>query len=195
MPAAQQTLNRIYFESGKQKVVINFIFTDRGAEFNQQIRCESPSIYDPPFRPFNYWKMTRAGEGSYTIDLRNGSEVVSPAVSASPGDRLNYSMENAIYFFLGDTWPTDDEYPQTLLDSLTAVSRWLWAPIAVYLVVTMLFNRGAGSATIICLAYLLLFLCQQTIVMEGRYRMPWEGIAIAATIEATANLRRRRAIT
>lgn len=196
-----QTFGKPYFESGARKAVItyryNFFYsTPEGGESSDeqtaQLVSESPAIYDMPFHPFSNWIPSRQGQAEINVDLRNGTAQISPDFNPSIAERLRYTLYNIIYFFWGDTWPVDDAFPQGFMNSLAGWSRWIWFPMTVFLLIAGAYCRGVGPVTALSLVFLCFCLFQQYTLMEGRYRLPWEGVAIAAMLESFARCRTHR---
>lgn len=186
----QESFNRTYYESGKAIMTWTVAYRDKlnNKEVNQTMRFWSPSMYDPPFRPFSQWRMSRQGmqEGAiYLTDLTARISVAPYSISLE--ERLEYTFENGIYLLLADQYPVDDEYPPSFfsfLNNAASAVRWIWFPIVLTIVCLSLKRRRIEPVSTICLSYLFLLLIQQSVVMEGRYRMPWEGLAIVALLES-----------
>ncbi|MBK9141230.1 MAG: glycosyltransferase family 39 protein [Candidatus Melainabacteria bacterium] len=193
LPVPQEPFNRAYFESGRQVLALDCSFVDRkkpeSGILEQSIRIETPAIYDPPLRPFAYWRTGRQGTAPAKADLTGNTAILSGIEKPCLKRRLELTFENAVYLLLGDTWPVDDESPQGILNRAASWSRFLWSPLIVLLSYSFIALRLRSPATALCLAYLAFLLLQQSVVMEGRYRMVWEGLAIVALIESIDRLR------
>jgi hypothetical protein len=180
----QAAFNRAYFESGKAQIVVTWLYTDSVGppERRQQSSAiGTATIFDAPFAPFSDWRMPREDVLMYVIDYRD-HQYDTPPLQISWHDRARYMLYNAIYFFWGGAWPIS-EGPLTQLDRLAPLSRWIWFPLTLVLLIHVALSRRLTPLSFFCLVYLGVFLVQQVGVMEGRYRMAWEGLAIAAFLE------------
>lgn len=193
IPVPQEPFNRAYFESGRQILALDCSFIDRASPDTgtqkQTFRIETPAIYDPPLRPFAYWRTGRQGTARAIVDLTGSTPILTGIEKPSLKRRLELISENAVYLLLGDTWPVDDETPQGILNRAASWSRFLWLPVIGLLSFSFLALRSRSPATALCLSYLTFLLVQQSVVMEGRYRMVWEGLAIVALLESIDRLR------
>ncbi len=183
----QDILNRVYFESGAAVIWVHIDCIDAYPDPIAQrflTAIQSPAIADRPLRPLSDWHTHRSGTYNGYIGYLGKLPIVSPEVSLKLSDRLVLMGDGIIFFFFGDTWPLDDANQDRILNQLAALSRWLWAPLLAVVLFRVIKTRRVTPVIAFCLVYLLFFLLQQSVVMEGRYRMPWEGLAVAALLDS-----------
>ncbi len=178
--------HRILFESGKKDLKIKFKFIDAQdsyREYDADINCSS--LYHPQLAPLSNWVSSREGLCQFEVDYTKAPNDYLPPSSMTFGDRLKYTFENIIFFFFGLSWPEDwfgDEKRFPLLAHLCPLTRFIWLPMTVVAIFLAFRRRCYDIMTILFAGSLLLFLFQQSFIMEGRYKKPWEGLAVATLI-------------
>ncbi len=185
----QDMLNRLYFESGAAEIRAYIDYNDTYPKPMTQrfyTVIQSPAVFDRPLRPLSDWRTHRSGIFTGLISYLGKRPMVSPEVSLKLSDRIVLTGDGVIFFLFGDTWPIDDVNQAQILNQLAMLSRWLWAPLVAFIAYRVMARRRATPVMVFCLIYLVFFLLQQSVVMEGRYRLPWEGLAVAAFLDALA---------
>lgn len=180
-PFSITTYNKIYFESGKEKILVQF-GTD--GEIRWTWSSVSPSLGLRPFSPFSQWPHFRSGVCSFYIDLADKRRSWDVATQANKSDlhtRLRLHLENIIYILWGSSWPNNDE--RFLWDRAANRFRWIWFPFLVAVVILdVCFFKKYRRIRLLPLLNLVgwFSICVLPCsVGEGRYRMPFEGLLIA----------------
>ena len=198
-PLGQPHINRIYAESGKEQIIINYYSS--GSNLHYQYNWGSSSIQLAPLEPFSDWGSSRVGSGDVTvmIDLDNLSEswaLAKHKVDMTKPPVIPLLMENIIYIFFGPSWP--DINKDHFFELMSIWSRFIWAPlfiIAIVLLIQMI-RRGEGENARPLLAALILWFLIQGLSMisinEGRYRKPIEGFIITAVLLGISSRSRLR---
>lgn len=182
-PHGMGHLNVIYAQSGKQEIKINT--EHNGSRWGHGFG--SPSMGEEPFRPFSDWKTRRRGQVHVNVDLNEGMRDWRKAIEAqnmSLKDYLWITGENFIFLFFGSSWP--DNNTSRLIDSLNVGMRFIWAPLFFVLVAGLAVHyRKFKGQWMLPAALGVWFLVQCIIpisVNEGRYRKPFEGMAVAQLV-------------
>ncbi len=175
--------HRILFESGKKDLKIRFKFIDAHdgyRMYDADIHCSS--LYRPQLAPLSNWESSREGVCQFEIDYTKSPNQYLPPSTMSFGDRLKYTLENIIFFFFGLSWPEDwfgDDRRFPLLAQLCPLARFIWLPITMAVLFLAIKKRSFEIMTILFTGSMMVFLFQQSFVMEARYKKPWEGVAVA----------------
>jgi hypothetical protein len=174
-------LNQLYYESGQRVIKLDYKFADKatGAVHTGSWWFESPSMICPMLAPLSDWRSSRTGVYETRVDLTSTTGSYRPNPEVSLAQRLHFTMENVLFFFFGMTFPMD-KMNNDSLDSLLVSIRWIWFPLALATAWLALKRRRADILTVLSLGSLAFYLLQQNIIFEGRYRMPWEGVAVAS---------------
>lgn len=182
-PHGMGHLNVIYAQSGKQEIKI---YTEHsGSRWGHGFG--SPSTGEEPFQPFSDWKTRRSGQVRVNIDLNEGMRDWKKAIKAQDmglKDYLWITKENFIFLFFGSSWP--DNNTARVIDSLNVGMRFIWAPLFIVLLVGMGLHfrkfKGQWMLPSILGVWFLVQCIIPISVNEGRYRKPFEGIAIAQLV-------------
>jgi len=150
----------------------------------------SPSVGIPTFFPFSSWTGTRSGTFNDTIDYTQPPSNYYQKVAMTFPTRLRMTAENIAYFFFAPQWPQEDLISER--SQLLAVVRWLWFPLTLATIFLSCRKRSVNALLIIFWLYTLSLMFQQFNIMEGRYRAPWEGVAIGAALSVMALPKRSR---
>lgn len=179
-PHGMGHLNVIYSQSGKREIKI----TARRNGAVWHLGFASPATGAKPFYPFSDWKTSRKGVVYIDIDLDKGSEDwdrEKAKIDMSFDDYLWIVKENLILLFFDQSWP--DSNSTRVVDSVNAVSRFLWAPFFLMLIVGVIVYRkqlkGQWMLPTVILMWFIVQGLTPICVNEGRYRKPFEGLAIA----------------
>lgn len=172
--------NQFYYESGYRRIEFDYKFFDSesNAVRTSSWWFESPSPKDKPLAPFCDWMSSRAGTGKYMIDVTGSRLQCNPPISFSIQQRVKLTAENIIFYLFGRSWPMD-----TLEGGernwIIEAERFIWCPLFIAIAVLTVMRRRLEILPILSLCALLFFLFQQSFILEGRYRIPLEGIAVA----------------
>jgi len=182
-PLGNLYFNEIYNVSGMRDIA-----TDYGPDGSYQFG--SPSFYNPTFWPFSRWTTGRSGVVSFKIDLTQGR---APWISAKEQARSlrtfpiwRQRLEDASYLFFAQAWPNSD--PSNVFGWLTLWTRWIWAPMILFVAWGVLTRRYRGAALLLPLCSLgtvALLLLQNEGVMEGRFREPIDAILLSSALLMT----------
>ncbi len=183
LPAYSQA-NRQYYESGAKLSQITFRYRQPSSNqiFTAHADFGSPSFYTPQFGAFSQFIPSRTGTYVCTMDFTRPflSQRCTPQVNFSLLNRLRYTLENCLYFLVGYAWPGQTPY------SPGNEERLLWPLIAFAALFLAKRNKRYDPVFWLFFGSLLVFLLQQFSVMEGRFRMLWEALAIAALVSQFA---------
>jgi hypothetical protein len=189
IPGARHMLyDEIYFESGAKLCRARFLLpqTEDPAQYSFRrlegppavlelpMDCGSPSAYLPQFEPFSAWESGRRGDTFLLLDrLQISGHRVRPHLPA----RLRWTGENVLFFLFGQNWPG-----HFFVAQVGENMRWIWAPMALAVLLSAWFQpeKRREILTVLCLVSLFIFVFQQSFSLEGRHRMPWEGLDLAA---------------
>jgi hypothetical protein len=179
-PFGNLYFNEIYSVSGARDIA-----ADYGPDGHYQFGC--PSFYNPTFYPFSDWTTGRVGLVSIAVDLSAGRRDWIAEKARAAGARSfpawRARLENGVYLLFGQAWPNSDR--SSVFGWLTLWTRWLWAPIMLWVGCAAWRRRFYGARWLLpaCgLGTLALLLAQSEGVMEGRYREPIDAIFVAALI-------------
>ena len=187
---AQAGSNKQYYESGKMKMKVTAHYFDRFAEVwkDEEYWFGCPSYYTHQLVPFSEWSTPRTGEVECHMDFGGPANTrFLPKIDVTLGQRIELTLENWIYFFVGFVWPT--EYPYSQINFV----RWIWPFCTIAIIVAAVKKRRLNELDILFFGTLLVFLLQQECGMEGRYRMCWEGVVIPTLILAISDMWKKRA--
>lgn len=182
-PHGMGHLNVIYAQSGKK--VIEIASQLRGASWVHGFG--SPSTGAEPFKPFSDWKTQREGKVRINVNLAKGTEDwrrEADKIQMSFSDYLWITKENLIFLFFAESWP--DNNLGRAVDMAGSVIRFIWAPLFVAILVGMLWHRKKFKGHWLLPAMLIAWFVVQGLIPiainEGRYRKPYEGLAVAQVI-------------
>ncbi len=192
-PHGDGRLVGLYAKSGKFEIRVSY--KRDGAQWNYIYG--SPSMGSKPFEPLSDWGTAREGVAAANIDLRAGRKDWDTAFSRYPMSFRQYlwtTKENVIFLLWGASWP--DNNPDRWLDRAAIDLRWLWAPLAVMLLVLTCSRRKELKGQWMLPAVLLTWFVIQGLVPlavnEGRYRKPGEGLMLAHLVLLASCFRRRQ---
>ncbi len=179
-PHGMGHLNIIYAQSGKKTIEIT---SSRGGS-RWMHGFGSPSTGMQPLAPFSDWSTRREGTVEVTVDFDEGTrdwDLAKDKIDLSWSDYSWILKENIIFLFIAESWP--DSNKSRLVDQVNSIMRWIWAPMLVFIFVTMAVNhRRLRRQWLLPGMIIAWFVVQGLIpisVNEGRYRKPFEGLAVA----------------
>lgn len=182
-PHGMGHLNVIYAQSGKKTIEITSRL--RGAQWGHGFG--SPSTGAEPFKPFSDWKTQRTGTVRINVDLAKGKEDwqrEADKIHMSFSDYLWIAKENLIFLFFAESWP--DNNLARAVDVGGAVIRFIWAPLLLVIAVGLIWQRKKFRGHWLLPAMLMAWFIVQGLIPiainEGRYRKPFEGLAVAQVI-------------
>jgi len=179
-PHGNGWLTRIYAESGRREILLHLERDGARWEYG----FTSPMVDEKLFAPFSDWKSSRTGTVNVTIDFNHGARDWQAALSQNVQTDARHAQlrtENIAYLFLGSSWP--DNNRSYFMGWLANLSRWLWAPFFMAVVVVSAWKwRCFLEKPLLPLLIATWFFFQAWLLVsvnEGRYRKPLEGLLIA----------------
>jgi hypothetical protein len=189
VPIPGGDLHQVYYESGKSHLIYQITFLDLLlGHRTYQMEVGNPSMDLQLPAPLSF-KTTRSGTCETKVDYTRGFGNYFPASQMSFQDRLHYTWENNLYFFFGLSWPEDLNSRADELGSLNEIMksvRFIWLPLTLAIIFLTVKRRRLNVMTALFYASLLFFMFQQSVIMEARYKKPWEGVAIATFLALLA---------
>ena len=190
-PQGNGWLNKIYAESGAREIQLHL--TRNGAVWLYGFG--SPSIDSRPFAPFSDWTSKRSGLVEVYVDFNNGAQdwknTFKKTAKQGP-ERWQLHLENIVFLFFGNSWP--DNNPAYFMGWLANLSRWIWAPaFIVILVLSIMRAKAVCSRPLLPLVIATGLFFQGWMLLvpnEGRYRKPFEGLLVCQVL-LLLDLRRR----
>src|SRR5262249_48683487 len=133
--------------------------------------------------PFVHWTNRRTGCVTVNVHGGQGVKLFAPDMStyltSQPKfikDQPWFILENTAAFFFACEWPDCSE--RDFLQRLQSYTRWLWAPLFLLTILIASVKRRCNMVVVISVVTALCFCLQDWGPVSGRYRKPWEGIAI-----------------
>jgi len=179
-PHGMGQLNVVYAQSGKKVIEVNVIDVGRWG-------FGSPSTGAKPFAPFSDWMTQRTGTVEAEVNFNKGKGGWGPALDSvhmSLSDYLWITKENLIFLFFADSWP--DMRAGRLIDDLSSIMRWLWAPLFIFAIVVLIKDAKKLRRQWLLSAIIAVWFVVQGLIPiainEGRYRKPLEGMLVAQIV-------------
>ncbi|MGH8460770.1 MAG: hypothetical protein ACRESS_04125 [Stenotrophobium sp.] len=179
-PFGNLYLNEIYSQSGQRTISLDF--GPKGRYY-----FGSPSFYNPTFFPFSDWTTGRSGDAAVKIDLSQGRATwiaeLQRVHQLRTFSRAREIGENLLYLAFGQSWPDNDR--SSISGWLTVWTRWLWPLVFLAVACGAARRRYHGREWLLPACALGMFLymaVQQQGVVEARFRLPIDPIALAAAI-------------
>ncbi len=178
-------MNMVYAKSGKKEVKITY--HRQGAIW--YFGFMSPALLVPPFAPISDWQTRRTGKVFLDITIDDGNRDWKKSFAENELSFSDYfwiAKENLIFLFFAPSWPDSD--PGKSLHVVSYWMRWIWAPLALLCLVTIVLQirRGDRGLQLLLPAVLSTWFVLQgltpLVVNEGRYRKPFEGLALAQIV-------------
>jgi hypothetical protein len=172
--------NSIYHDSGMHDVALDY--GPLG-----QYQFGAPSFYNPTYYPFSNWTTDRTGVVEVHIDTTRGRadwqrerERVL-ALRRFPYWRQRW--EDLQYLLFAQNWP--NQGTSTWISAATLWTRWLWAPLVLFVVWTAGRRWYRGMAWLLAgcgLGTFALLMAQTQGVTEARFREPIDALLVAAAL-------------
>lgn len=150
----------------------------------------SPTLDSRPLQPFSDYGTYRESNGAYSfafskVDGYAPWEEELAKLEAQYGTRqmLQDIRDNFVFYTFGHSWPDSGKVNEYRIWMWNYHLRWTWPPLILAVLILFPFMRlRQEAAYVIGLAFTvtLLMYVQQTGVMEGRYRKPFEPLFILA---------------
>lgn len=184
-PLGNPWLTKIQHRSGSKTIHIHF--GDGRWSFR------SPSCSLQPLEPLSSWAIRRARSDSHvtiTIDPKNGAADWRNSYQDLSVDRKEWFAqlgENVLTFLFIASWPDNDVREWD--GWLSNFSRWLWAPLIVFVFACNIreFARRRFDLLPVATMVFTMFLAFQNVATsEGRYRKPLEPLLLVNLIWAVA---------
>jgi Dolichyl-phosphate-mannose-protein mannosyltransferase len=147
----------------------------------------SPSCAMEPLWPFSHWMIRRADGNSMftmTIDSARGArdwKNTYDSLHVGWREWMAQWGENIVTFLFAPSWP-DTTASQTHWDDwLTYVTRWMWAPLIIFLLIynaREFLRRRFELIPVAVTLFTLFLLLQNVATSEGRYRKPLEPLLL-----------------
>ncbi len=178
-PAGMGMLTRAYYHSGATSHSATVVSDDHSNWHVGPFACNAMLV--ETFAPFSDWKTWRRGTFDLLIDCRQ-KPFTSPKIPILTMEkRIVCITESALYFFFSHSWP--EEVVTDLVNAAQVETRWMWGFLTFFIVgLAWQKKRFKDIIVVLCLGSALLYIFNDSAPMEGRYRKPWEGIALAAFI-------------
>jgi Dolichyl-phosphate-mannose-protein mannosyltransferase len=179
-PFGNLYLNATYHDSGKHDIAVDY-------GMHGSFQFGSPSFYNPTYYPFSKWLTDRTGTASIRVNTLHGradwkrEQARIRTERAFPSWRQRW--EEIQYLLFGMNWP--NEGTETVLSAATAWSRWLWAPLILFVLWAACRRWFVGKAWLlpICsLGTLMVMLVQREGVIEARFREPLDAVLVASAV-------------
>jgi hypothetical protein len=142
---------------------------------------QSPAALKTPLlTPLSDWASHRLGTYNVVIDCDQPPRLFAPALPISTYNRLRFIQENIVNFLFDWSWPDCDS--NDIVQLLQIKMRWVWSILLFCILLLAIKKKNWRILVLLCLGTALLMFFSEVGVMEGRYRKPWEGVAIAALL-------------
>ena len=182
--------HRIWYESGKKDLRFTIKFLDNQQGYKEYlVEAGNPSL-DLQMKPVLDWETARKDTCDLTIDLTQTPDKYLPNSNMSVQDRLRYTGENIMYFFFGLSWPENFVEKDKQLGAAHTwlkASRFIWMPITLAIAFLAIQQKRRDILVVLFAVTVAFFMFQQSIILEARYKKPWEGIAVATLLSLIAS--------
>lgn len=131
--------------------------------------------------PFSDWSSWRHGSFNYEINCNQPINLTLPLAPLSLKDRARNVLEETLHLLFAGSWP--DDRADDPVQKLQIDMHWLWSLLIIAIIVLGIIKREMKNILVIlCLGTIVFYIVSDSSMIEGRYRKPWEGIAIATFI-------------
>jgi hypothetical protein len=202
-PFGNPWLTKIQHRSGKKTIYVYLRTPGRESAYLPSLAdgefdmvFGSPSCYIEPLWPLSHWEIRRAsGDSRVTVAVNSarGSQDWENAYnSLHVGWRewLAQWRENVVLFFFAPSWP------ETVVHEwdawLTYVTRWMWAPVIVFVLACnarQFVHRRFEFIPLAVTLFTLFLALQNVATAEGRYRKPVEPLLLLNLVWIVSNNR------
>lgn len=173
-------ITRCYLLSGARSCVLQ-INTNSHPDYVSLPIGGDVQWYPDTLIPFYKWPLPRTGTARVVIERDKGLSLFAPDIPSEWRMRPWYVVENSLIFFFARSWP--DSMPRGgLWPKLQEHSRWIWLPIFLFTIILSVKKRSVNFIVILSVVTALCYCFQSYSNTGGRYRKPWEGVAIAALL-------------
>ena len=186
-PFGNPWLTKIQHRAGKRGIEVYLHSPgDQGlqvSESDYKLIFVSPSCSVEPLWPFSHWMIRRAHDYSLFVvsidSSRGAADWKESYESLHVGSRewLAQWGENIVTFLFAPSWPDSMMSKQEWDDWLTYVTRWMWAPLIVFILISNgreFLHRRFELVPVAVTLFTLFLLFQNVATAEGRYRKPLE---------------------
>lgn len=188
-------MNMIYAMSGKKELKMQY--RRQGAVWYYGF--QSPSLGAKPFEPLSDWESGREGRVHVYVNIDNEGRDWERAMDKISMDLRKYlwiTGDNLALLFFSHSWP--DSNRERLLGEINYQMRWLWAPLGLVCLIGIGVCWRSQRRRLLLPALLVTWFVVQGLVPlavnEGRYRKPFEGLAIAQMVLLFGTCRRKQAV-
>jgi hypothetical protein len=186
---AMGCMTRAYFLSGALNHSATFL--SNGTLIWQTGDFGSNAMCTESLAPFWHWKTWRSGKYNLVINLDHKLYLAPPAPHPPWKKRLRLMAESALYFFFSRSWP--DDRSDDLIQTAQIHLRWLWSILPLSILILGFYKKRLKDIPVIlCLGTAFLYVICDCSTLEGRYRKPWEGTAIAAFLYLLTEPKKKR---
>ncbi len=178
-PAGMGVMTRAFYLSGAYSVSAQFILHGRTIAHMGPYECDSMQLKS--FEPFSDWRTWRKGYYPLIVNCDKKLVFTPDMPHLSLPKRLLLITEGAVYFFFSRSWP--DLREDDIIHIAQVEMRWIWSLLTIAVIgLAWQKKRFKDMVVVLCLGTALLYILCDGTTMTGRYRKPWEGIAIAAFV-------------
>ena len=155
------------------------------AKQSYPLEVSSPSCFVKPLAPFSDWQLQRGRQSKtlvINIDSAYGERDWKNAYQKFEPDTTTWLQlwrENILLFLFSPSWP--ESIGLTWVDKWEAPSRWIWAPMLLFVLagnLRLLVQRRLTLLPVAVTCLALVLALQNAIIFEGRYRKPLEPLLI-----------------
>ncbi len=178
-PPGMGALNRGWHRSNGVEYTTTIIY--KGKTLYQTGSFGSNATCSEPFAPFSNWSTWRHGLFKYTINCDKPVNLTLEPYPLALKDHLRNMLEETLHLLFSQSWPDcreDDPIQQA-----QRLMRWAWSVLTLAIIILAVRKKAMNNVLVIlCLATLAAYVLSDSSMLDGRYRKPWEGIAIATLI-------------
>ncbi|MGC2109378.1 MAG: phospholipid carrier-dependent glycosyltransferase [Candidatus Korobacteraceae bacterium] len=190
-PLGNPWLTKIQHRSGAKTIAVHFynhpdrLFHVTAQSSDYFMGFGSPSCYIEPLWPLSHWQIRRASgesEIKFTVDSAHGArdwKITYDSLHVTAREWLLQWRENIVLFLFAPSWPETAVHEWD--GWLTYVTRWMWAPLIVLILICngreFLHHRFELIPVAVTL-FTLFLLLQNVATTEGRYRKPLEPLLL-----------------
>jgi hypothetical protein len=178
-PPGTGAFNRGWYNSNGVEYTAELIY--KGKLVEKTGTFASNGTCSEPFAPFSRWSTWRKGSYNYQAKIDQPLNLTLPYKKTTWKENLRNLTEETLHLFFSQSWPDcreDDPIQQA-----QRYMRWVWSFLSAGIIFLAIRKRQMKNILVIlCLGTLSFYIISNCSMIDGRYRKPWEGIAIAAFI-------------